>query len=121
MLGGTAPVADGLARVAREAHQVAYRLGPGPLRRELELLAQRGRLDLAGPPPPMPADPIAALGLTDRECQVLRLLGRGYTTRQIAAELTISVKTASVHVSHILTKLEVSRRTEAAAIAHRFS
>ena len=65
MLGGTAPVADGLARVAREAHQVAYRLGPGPLRRELELLAQRGRLDLAGPPPPMPADPIAALGLTD--------------------------------------------------------
>jgi DNA-binding NarL/FixJ family response regulator len=49
------------------------------------------------------------------------LLGRGYTNRQIAAELTISVKTASVHVSHILRKLGMSRRLEAANIAHRLT
>ena len=39
--------------------------------------------------------------------EVLQLLGRGYTNREIAAELTISVKTASVHVSNILRKLDV--------------
>ena len=50
---------------------------------------------------------------------MLRLLTRGYTNRQIAAELTISVKTASVHVSHILRKLGVPRRIDAAAIGHR--
>jgi len=61
------------------------------------------------------------LGLTAREDEVLQLLGRGYTNRQIAAELTISVKTASVHVSHILRKLGMSRRLEAAAIAHRLT
>ena len=52
---------------------------------------------------------------------MLKLLARGYTNRDIAAELTISVKTASVHVSHILRKLGVARRTEAAAIAQRFA
>ena len=61
------------------------------------------------------------LGLTTREDEVLQLLGRGYTNRQIAAELTISVKTASVHVSHILRKLGAPNRLEAAAIAHRLA
>jgi DNA-binding NarL/FixJ family response regulator len=50
---------------------------------------------------------------------VPRLLIRGHTNREIAVELTISAKTASVHVSHILHKLGVSRRIDAAAIAHR--
>jgi hypothetical protein len=45
--------------------------------------------------------------------------GRGYTNREIAAALVISVKTASVHVSHILSKLGAPNRLEAAAIAHR--
>jgi DNA-binding NarL/FixJ family response regulator len=61
----------------------------------------------------------ATLGLTARERQVLQLLARGYTNRQVASELVISVKTASVHVSHILTKLGVSSRLEAAAVAQR--
>jgi DNA-binding NarL/FixJ family response regulator len=52
---------------------------------------------------------------------VLQLLARGYTNREIAAELTISVKTASVHVTHILRKLGVSRRLEAATLAHRLA
>ena len=45
------------------------------------------------------------LGLTPREAEVLTLVARGYTNREIAATLVISVKTASVHVSHILRKL----------------
>jgi DNA-binding CsgD family transcriptional regulator/tetratricopeptide (TPR) repeat protein len=107
--------------VARAAHADAKRLGAHPLVRELELLAQRARLDLVGirrgPVTPRPN----ALGLTPREDEVLQLLGRGYTNRQIAAELTISVKTASVHVSHILRKLGMSRRLEAASLAHRLT
>jgi DNA-binding CsgD family transcriptional regulator len=59
------------------------------------------------------------LGLTPREAEVLALVARGYTNREIAATLVISVKTASVHVSHILQKLGAPNRHEAAAIAHR--
>jgi len=60
-----------------------------------------------------------AFGLTRREQDVLRLVALGRTNRQIAAELYISPKTASVHVSNILAKLEVTGRGEAAAMAHR--
>ncbi|HET6643827.1 MAG TPA: helix-turn-helix transcriptional regulator [Gaiellaceae bacterium] len=60
-----------------------------------------------------------AAGLTPREAEVLALVGRGYTYREIADALVISVKTASVHVSHILRKLAAPNRVEAAAIAHR--
>ncbi|WP_319055437.1 helix-turn-helix domain-containing protein, partial [Streptomyces europaeiscabiei] len=66
-----------------------------------------------------PTDPVAALGLTGREHDVLRLVAVGRTNRQIAEELFISPKTASVHVSNILAKLGVSGRGEAAAVAHR--
>jgi DNA-binding CsgD family transcriptional regulator len=61
------------------------------------------------------------LGLTRREAEVLSLVARGYTNREIADTLVISVKTASVHVSHILRKLDAPTRVEAAAIAHRIA
>ena len=50
-----------------------------------------------------------------------RLVADGRTNRQIAEELFISPKTASVHVSNILAKLGVSGRGEAAALAHRLA
>jgi DNA-binding NarL/FixJ family response regulator len=108
---------------ARAAHAVAQRLGARPLQQEIERLAQRARLELA--PPSRPTDQGSGLGellgLTPREVEVLGLVARGYTNRQIAAALVISVKTASVHVSHILAKLQVQNRVEAAAIAHRLA
>lgn len=52
---------------------------------------------------------------------MLRLVSEGRTNRQIAEELFISPKTASVHVSNILAKLGVSGRGEAAAVAHRLA
>jgi DNA-binding NarL/FixJ family response regulator len=58
-------------------------------------------------------------GLTEREVEVLGLVAAGRSNPQIAAELFISPKTASVHVSNILSKLNVTSRGEAAALAHR--
>jgi two-component system, NarL family, response regulator DevR len=55
--------------------------------------------------------------LTEREREVLALVARGYTNKQIADALTVTEKTARNHVSHILEKLGMSRRSEAAAYA----
>jgi two-component system, NarL family, response regulator DevR len=55
--------------------------------------------------------------LTEREREVLTLIARGYTNKQIAEALSVSEKTARNHVSHILEKLDLARRSEAAAFA----
>jgi two-component system response regulator DevR len=55
--------------------------------------------------------------LTEREREVLALVARGFTNKQIADKLYVSEKTARNHVSHILEKLGLSRRSEAAAFA----
>jgi DNA-binding CsgD family transcriptional regulator len=109
--------------VLRPAHQTAVALGAAPLQREIELLAQRGRLRLQdhADTAQAPAAPslVASLGLTRREAEVLVLLAEGRTNRQIGQALFITEKTASLHVSHILAKLGVAGRGEAAAVAHR--
>ncbi|MER5509046.1 AAA family ATPase [Streptomyces sp. NPDC002766] len=110
---------DRATELLRLAHAVAGHLGARPLGDAVALLAQRARLALTRVPQQRPADPAEALGLTSRERDVLRLVAAGRTNRQIAEELFISPKTASVHVSNILGKLGVSGRGEAAATAHR--
>lgn len=62
------------------------------------------------------ADPY---GLTARELEVLRLVADGLTNAQIGEQLFITAKTASVHVSHILAKMGLPSRGQAAAEAHR--
>ncbi|HET7627945.1 MAG TPA: response regulator transcription factor [Bacillales bacterium] len=57
--------------------------------------------------------------LTNREREVLVLLGEGKTNKEIADELYIGLKTVKTHVSHILHKLQVSDRTQAAIYANR--
>jgi DNA-binding NarL/FixJ family response regulator len=56
-------------------------------------------------------------GLSDREVQVLRLVARGFSTREIARELVISPKTADHHVQHIYAKIAVSTRASATLFA----
>lgn len=106
----------------RQAAWLADTLAARPLSEEILALARRARIDItrrqdasggAGTPGS------AALGLTDRELEVLRLVAAGRNNRDIAAELFISAKTASAHVCNILAKLRVRSRVEAAAIAHR--
>ena len=57
--------------------------------------------------------------LTPREQEVLGLIGRGYANKRIALELGISEKTVKTHVGHVLAKLGVSDRTQAALYAAR--
>lgn len=99
----------------RRALQIGQRLGARPLVDAAAGLARRARLAVGGPSVPRQR----GSSLTDRELDVLRLLADGCSNARIAEALFISPKTASVHVSHILTKLDVSTRTEAAAVAIR--
>jgi len=115
----------------RSAAASADRLGATPLRAALDDLGRRARLGQgegrgAGNGLEGSAarhgkgyGPGRVSALTDREREVLRLVVKGMTNREIAAELFIAPKTASVHVSNILGKLGAASRTEAAAIAQR--
>jgi len=112
---------DEAAAVWCAARDTAAGLRAAPLSAALDDLARRARLDHGnrgghGHGPGV-ASPFASL--TDRELEVLRLLARGRSNREIGAELFITTKTASVHVSNILGKLGAASRTEAAAIAYR--
>jgi ATP/maltotriose-dependent transcriptional regulator MalT len=110
------------AEALRGAADITGRLGARPLHAEVQALARRTRLDLTPPTPaPLarPPTPAQQLGLTPREAEVLTLVAAGRSNRQIAQALYISPKTASVHISNLLSKLGVHTRVEAAAIAHR--
>lgn len=109
---------DEAAALAGRALEEAARLGARPLADAARDLAARGRLDLTMPATE-PDDPLAPLKVTPRERDVLRLLAAGRTNREIGAELFISEKTASVHVTNLLRKLGVSSRVDAAVIAQR--
>ncbi|MGH2734660.1 MAG: ATP-binding protein, partial [Actinomycetota bacterium] len=102
--------------VLRTAHDSASALGAKPLLEGILVLARRARIALA---PEDRAPGFAEDILTPRERDVLELVAVGRSNRQIAESLFISEKTASVHVSNILRKLQVSRRGEAAAAAYQ--
>jgi DNA-binding NarL/FixJ family response regulator len=117
LLAGERPVAvsDTLRSAATQA------AGHVPLLAAIHALADRARIPLTIAPArtPQPVAPATPYGLTERELLVLRLLVAGHTNGEIGAELFISRKTASVHVSNILRKLGVSTRVQAAALAER--
>ena len=74
---------------------------------------------LSARPVPERAGPDALAGVTPREHEVLELVAIGCSNREIAARLVISEPTAKTHVSRLLTKLGVTSRVQAAALAHR--
>ncbi|MFC4021177.1 ATP-binding protein [Micromonospora sp. GCM10011542] len=104
---------DEVAAAITEAADIARRLGAKPLGEAAATLARRVGLRGA-----TPGGPGADL-LTSREREVLRLVAEGHSNSRIAERLFISPKTASVHVSRIIAKLDVTNRGEAAALAHR--
>ncbi|HEY0716073.1 MAG TPA: AAA family ATPase [Streptosporangiaceae bacterium] len=119
---------EGAALRLRRAAALAESVGAAPLSAGIEHLFRRARPGSgpAGGGGPgvagargVTAPDAAPFGLTARELEVLQLVAAGRSNREIAAELFISAKTASVHVSNILAKLGVASRGEAAATAYR--
>jgi DNA-binding CsgD family transcriptional regulator len=114
------------SEAAGEASALAREMGAAPLLAEIIALIRRARLRIhheqpaqAGAPASVDADALDQFGLTAREREVLQLVADGCSNSQIAELLVISRATASVHVSNILSKLGVSTRVQAAALAHR--
>jgi DNA-binding NarL/FixJ family response regulator len=94
--------------------------GHAPLSAAIKNLAQRARIQLSQPD--QPADPRSTattrgFGLTQRELAVLRLIAEGRSNTEIGAILFIIARTASVHVTNILRKLDVRTRVQAATVA----
>jgi HD-GYP domain-containing protein (c-di-GMP phosphodiesterase class II) len=99
-------------------------LAPGQASRELRAEVVAGRLDseaveavLAAAGHRVPARRVRPGGLTTREAEVLGLLARGHSNREIARRLVVTPKTATNHVEHIYTKLGVSSRAAATLYA----
>jgi DNA-binding NarL/FixJ family response regulator len=93
-----------------------------PLLAQIRKLAERAHIPVQASPAlhtSAPLDASRPYGLTNRELAVLRLLAAGRTNAQIGAQLYMSHKTASVHVTSILRKLGVTSRVQAAAVAER--
>jgi DNA-binding CsgD family transcriptional regulator len=114
------------AAAVGEALGLARRMGAAQLADEARRLARRARLEVeaeedggSAVPAPDEDDELERFALTPREREVLVLVADGRSNGQIAEQLFISRKTASVHVSNILAKLGVDTRVEAAALAHR--
>jgi NarL family two-component system response regulator LiaR len=95
-----------LARAVRAAHAGEALLDPAVAARLVEAIAQT--------PGEHPAE-----RLTPRERQVLELIGRGLSNKRIARELGVAEKTVKTHVGHVLAKLGVADRTQAALYAVR--
>jgi DNA-binding CsgD family transcriptional regulator len=102
--------ADGARMEWDAAARVFRACGAAPALASVEAMTQPSAADL-------PAT--GAAGLTSRELEVLRLIARGKTNREIARELDISEKTVARHASNIFTKLDLS--TRAAATAYAFT
>jgi DNA-binding NarL/FixJ family response regulator len=74
--------------------------------------------EFAGRPSPARTPPRTIEGITDREREVLTLVGRGLSNSEIAAELYISVATAKAHVARLFTKLDARDRVQLVIIAY---
>ncbi|RZQ63174.1 helix-turn-helix transcriptional regulator [Amycolatopsis suaedae] len=107
--------AEAAAAELADVHELATKLGARPLAEAVRELAGRAKVALPGVAT-VKRDVVDPL--TDRERAVLERVAQGRTNRQVGAELFISEKTVSVHLSRAMAKLGASRRAEAVAIAY---
>lgn len=106
--------ASQLARAVQLAHSGIYQLEPSVAGKLVGMLGDAGP-DRKSAAPSLPAD----IDLTERELEVLRLIGTGATNREIADRLVVSEGTVKNHVSNILSRLGLRDRTQAALYAHQ--
>jgi two-component system, NarL family, response regulator LiaR len=98
---------EGLVEAIRAVQRGEARLHPEVMRKLMEQVARQPRGEKQGDGP----------HLTDREGEVIRLVARGKSNREIAQTLVISEKTAKAHISNILAKLGLEDRTQMAIYA----
>lgn len=104
--------AEELAKAIRSIHQGYTQFGPGIVEK---MIAQ-----VSTPQPNLPEPPIGLKELTLREREVLQMIAAGASNREIAQALFLSEGTVRNHISHILTRLNVRDRTQAAIVANTF-
>jgi predicted ATPase/DNA-binding CsgD family transcriptional regulator len=102
----TADAAIAAGRALSVEQAIEEGIQPAPVEREAAP-PDAGRRRLAG-------------GLTEREAEVLRLVARGSSNRDVAAQLVLSERTVARHLANIFNKLNVGSRTAAAAFAHKY-
>jgi two-component system, NarL family, response regulator LiaR len=100
---------DALVEAIRAAHRGEARLHPEVLRKLMDQVSAQ----------PKGEKPVNIPQLTDREGEVIRLVARGKSNREIAEILVISEKTAKAHISNILGKLGLEDRTQMAVYAFK--
>ncbi len=108
---------DRIAQALQVARALAHAIAAGPLVGQIDQVARRARVRVGDDAPRAASQEHA--GLTARELEVLDLVAAGRTNREIGQTLYMSPKTASVHVSRILTKLDAKTRAEAVGAAYR--
>lgn len=127
------PVGVGMDECDKESH--LYVVGSGTFHNHpdvVRLIQLTFRLlrpvidesDQSGSVQPRPTSPASRrihgdLKLTEREAEILALIGAGLSNRELASHLYISEATVKTHVTHLLQKLGLANRTEAALFAHR--
>jgi two-component system NarL family response regulator len=111
---------DDLVQRATAAGADGYLLKDTPLEQLVDAIRHVAHSRAPGPAAyaPLAGDPLSE-ALTGREQDVLRLLARGITNREIGAALGIGEATVKTHVTSILSKLDLTNRTEAASFALR--
>jgi DNA-binding NarL/FixJ family response regulator len=110
---GKRELIDAMRGTLRGENPLNQRLAMQLLRR----LVSGGRRTTGSSPEPVKQPECLSEPLTPREDEVLRFLAQGQTNRQISQQLVVSPSTIKVHVEHILAKLGVSDRTQAAVRA----
>ncbi|NJK50695.1 response regulator transcription factor [Candidatus Gracilibacteria bacterium] len=106
--------AEELAKAIRSIYQGYTQFGPGIMEKVIAQVSTTEPNKLADPP-------AGLLELTAREREVLRMIASGSSNREIAQALFLSEGTVRNHISHILTRLNVRDRTQAAIVANSFS
>ena len=114
IIGGTASTDAGVVIIDREGRRVGVEITSVPVFHGEHVVGVFGQVsDVVEEPHPHPE-----LGLTPRQAEVLELLERGRSTKEIATELHLSTETVRNHIRHLFRAIGAHSRLEAVAIAH---
>jgi DNA-binding NarL/FixJ family response regulator len=116
-----------LAEIVRSIHRGYTQFSPGILEKMMTVMQPVAPTEATPPSSapitaasPLPELPPGFTELTSREREVLRLIVAGHSNREIAEQLCVTEGTARNHISHILSRLNVRDRTQAAIVASAF-